>query len=261
MTRIRKDTKANITIINNTVVRDADLSWKARGIFVYLWSLPEDWDFYESEITKHATDGKDSTRTGLHELEDKGYLTRTRARDDKGRLHSSIWVLHENPHPKSKKPNSKNRNQDKSNLDNPQLLNTNITKHEHNKTLTKQNKGTEDKPPVHPPYKEIISYLNEKSGNAYHHTTKKYRGFIHARYAEGFTLDDFKKVIDFKTQEWLHNSKMEKYLRPETLFSGNFDKYLNAAKKANKNSKPVYDFTSEEWQAKTTDNFADDLPF
>ena len=72
MTKIRKDGDQNFTILSNSVIRDETLSWKARGLFEYLWSLPEDWEFYETEITKHATDGRDSTRSGLDELEEHG---------------------------------------------------------------------------------------------------------------------------------------------------------------------------------------------
>lgn len=76
-------------------------------------------------------------------------------------------------------------------------------------------------------YKEIINYLNDKTNNSYRYTTKKYQTLIHARCEEKFTIDDFKKVIDVKCDEWL-GTEMEKYLRPDTLFSsGHFDSYLN----------------------------------
>lgn len=76
-------------------------------------------------------------------------------------------------------------------------------------------------------YKEIINYLNNKTNNSYRYTTKKYQTLIHARIEEKFSIDDFKKVIDVKTAEWL-GTDMEKYLRPDTLFaSGHFDSYLN----------------------------------
>lgn len=77
------------------------------------------------------------------------------------------------------------------------------------------------------PYTEIISYLNEKTGKSYGYKTKKTRELIRARFNEGFNLDDFKKVIDTKTDEWLNDSKMALYLRPATLFGGKFDQYRN----------------------------------
>ena len=77
-------------------------------------------------------------------------------------------------------------------------------------------------------YKSIISYLNEKAGTKYKHSSSKTKACIHARISEGFTLDDFKTVIDKKCSEWLRDEKMEKYLRPETLFGTKFEGYLNA---------------------------------
>ncbi|MBF8049254.1 conserved phage C-terminal domain-containing protein [Staphylococcus capitis] len=76
------------------------------------------------------------------------------------------------------------------------------------------------------PYKEIVAYLNDKTNKNYKHTTGKTRRFIEARWNEDFRLDDFKKVIDIKTSEWLGTSQ-EKYLRPETLFGTKFEGYLN----------------------------------
>jgi predicted phage replisome organizer/uncharacterized phage protein (TIGR02220 family) len=73
----------------------------------------------------------------------------------------------------------------------------------------------------------ILDYLNEKTGRKYKATSKATVKHINARFAEGYTEEDFKKVIDNKTAEWLHNPKMQAYLRPDTLFGTKFDSYLN----------------------------------
>lgn len=77
------------------------------------------------------------------------------------------------------------------------------------------------------PYKEIVDYLNSKTDKNYRPTTAKTKDLIKARYNEGFRLDEFKKVIDNKVIDWSNNEKMNKYLRPETLFSNKFEGYLN----------------------------------
>lgn len=77
------------------------------------------------------------------------------------------------------------------------------------------------------PYREIVDYLNEKTGSQYKHTTQSTRNGIKARYNEGFNLDDFKRVIDIKTSQWLYDTKMKQYLRPQTLFGTKFEAYLN----------------------------------
>lgn len=75
---------------------------------------------------------------------------------------------------------------------------------------------------------EIISYLNEKTESMYRASNKNTQSCIRARLAEGFKVDDFKTVIDKKCAEWIGDPKMEKYLRPETLFGTKFEGYLNA---------------------------------
>lgn len=75
-------------------------------------------------------------------------------------------------------------------------------------------------------YEEIIGYLNIKCKKNYKHTTGKTQRCINARLKEGYTLEDFKKVIDKKYKEW-SGCSMKIYLRPETLFGGKFDRYLN----------------------------------
>ncbi len=76
---------------------------------------------------------------------------------------------------------------------------------------------------------EIIFYLNEKTGKHYKVKTPKTVRLIRARLKEGFTIEDFKVVIEKKCTDWLGNEKMERYLRPETLFGTKFEGYLNEA--------------------------------
>ena len=75
-------------------------------------------------------------------------------------------------------------------------------------------------------YSSIINYLNKKANTRYRVNNKKTKTLIKARLNEGFTEDDFIKVINNKVKEWI-NTDMEKYLRPETLFGTKFEGYLN----------------------------------
>ena len=86
------------------------------------------------------------------------------------------------------------------------------------------------KPDYSAQIKEIVTYLNERIGANYRSTSKKTASLITARLNEGFSIDDFKAVIDTKASEWLGNTKMSRYLRPETLFGTKFEGYLQEAK-------------------------------
>ena len=77
------------------------------------------------------------------------------------------------------------------------------------------------------PYDRVIKYLNAKAGANYRATNKATQRLIKARFNEGMTTKDFKKVIDTKCDDWLKDPKMHEYLRPATLFGSKFESYLN----------------------------------
>ena len=72
----------------------------------------------------------------------------------------------------------------------------------------------------------VIDYLNRKIGSKYKPDNKKTIALIKARTKEGHAPEDFKKVIDTKTAQWINDDKMKIYLRPETLFGTKFESYL-----------------------------------
>ncbi|MDK6296534.1 conserved phage C-terminal domain-containing protein [Staphylococcus caprae] len=117
-------------------------------------------------------------------------------------------------------------------LNNGKLRNSTMDSEETQQSLTEITTETTTKDilsgnPTAYPYKEVINYLNQQTGKQFRSTTKKNQSLIKARVNEGFTLDDFKKVINNMTSQWLNDNKMSKYLRPETLFGTKFEGYLN----------------------------------
>ena len=91
------------------------------------------------------------------------------------------------------------------------------------------------------PYEEIVQYLNQKTNKNFKHTSKVTQRHIRARFAEGFTVSDFKQVIDNKCNDWLRDQKMKEYLRPETLFGTKFESYLNSKTTTTKQTGPYID--------------------
>jgi uncharacterized phage protein (TIGR02220 family) len=89
-------------------------------------------------------------------------------------------------------------------------------------------------------YLYIVEHLNARAGTSYKASTKKTKEVIHARLAEGFTVEDFKTVIDKKCSEWI-GTEFEQYLRPATLFGTKFESYLNAKVVTKKQNKPDID--------------------
>ena len=107
MTKITKVKHRDFTIIDNNFLRDERLSFKAKGLFMYMWSQSNDWNFYVNELSSHAKDGRNAVMTGLEELESYGYLKRKRVRNAQGQLKETEYVLSEIPtleKPKSENP-------------------------------------------------------------------------------------------------------------------------------------------------------------
>lgn len=101
---------------------------------------------------------------------------------------------------------------------------------------------------------EIISYLNSKAGTHYRNVDSN-RKLITARMKEGYTVDDFKTVIDKKCDEW-KGTDMQQFIRPVTLFQASkFENYLNApVKKKQQNVViPMPDFIKEQETAERED--------
>ena len=224
MSVIRVEKNNNYTMMNNHHFRNRSLSLKAKGVMSLMLSLPDDWDYTIKGLATLSKDGVDSVRSALKELEEQGYLTMKRVRNEQGHLTSTEYVLKEIPSaekPISGNPISENPISENPILENPTQLNTNITKYLGNKVLTKESTKNNI-------YSSVIDFLNAMAGTKYKSTTAKTQQLIKARLAEGFTLEDFETVIKKKCREWL-DTDFAKYLRPETLFGTKFESYLNAS--------------------------------
>ncbi|MDM5163866.1 phage replisome organizer N-terminal domain-containing protein [Bacillus altitudinis] len=77
------------------------------------------------------------------------------------------------------------------------------------------------------PFKLIVDLLNKVTGKSFRHTSAATQRLIKARWNDGFRFEDFKTVILTKTNQWLKDDKMNKYLQPTTLFGTKFEGYLN----------------------------------
>lgn len=134
MSVFRVEKNGNFTIMSNYHLRDRNLSNKAKGLLSIILSLPNEWDYTEDGLVNICKDGKDSIRAQIRELEAYGYITRERARNEKGQLKGCDYTIHEMPvttpdlsKPKQGKPNWENPKQVNPTLENPPQSNTDIS--------------------------------------------------------------------------------------------------------------------------------------
>lgn len=92
MAIIRKHQRTTFTVVDNAVIRDADLTWRATGLLVYLLSLPQGWKVNTRDLARRKTDGETAVRSTMTELETAGYVRRTTIRDDRGQVRTYVDV-------------------------------------------------------------------------------------------------------------------------------------------------------------------------
>ena len=124
-----------------------------------------------------------------------------------------------------------------------------IEKHQLNNFYCEKNKGTrkgtskgsytledkdkekeKEKEKEVPFVKQVVEHFNSTTGRNIRTSSQVTTRFINARHNEGYSLDDFKTVINFKYDQWKDDPHMCNYIRPKTLFGTNFEDYLEAAK-------------------------------
>lgn len=136
MAIIKHDTHLKCyTIMNNTCLQDPSMSMKAKGLYAYLMSLPEDWVLHQTELKRHFKDGRDSIRTAVNELIEHGYVTKSDTRNELGQIIDCTYMVYETP--KTDKPITEN----------PTSVNPSIQSTNNNKVLSNTNIYTEAEKP------------------------------------------------------------------------------------------------------------------
>ena len=148
--------------------------------------------------------------------------------NDEGVIKISNWEKHQSLESRSRH-NEKNRLRQKRYRERQKDLTLPVTlRNDTEEELEEEKEREEEKESTIIPYKKIIEHLNNKTGKKFSHKSSANQKLIKARFNEDYTLEDFIRVIDIKTNEWINDEKMKKYLKPDTLFrTSNFDKYLN----------------------------------
>ena len=94
---------ADYTVVANAIVRDASLSYRARGLLILLLSMPDNWETSSIWLAARAPEGRDAVRKALAELEQRGYLRRSTQRGPDGKLRV-VTTVYDRPSPEPEKP-------------------------------------------------------------------------------------------------------------------------------------------------------------
>lgn len=102
MSVFRVERTGDYTVMSNHHLKNRALSLKAKGLLSLILSLPDDWDYTLRGLAYISLESVDSVRKAVTELENEGYITRTRTRDEQGRLRGTEYIIREQPCRKSR---------------------------------------------------------------------------------------------------------------------------------------------------------------
>jgi len=83
---VRAARRQKFTVVNNVVLNDARLSFRAKGVLLFVLAKPDDWAISERSLAQEGPDGRSAIASALGELEEAGYLQRRRVRNSDGTL-------------------------------------------------------------------------------------------------------------------------------------------------------------------------------
>ena len=172
MAELKKNLQSGYTHVNNEIFHDKELSYKAKGLFCQMLSLPDNWDFKENGIKTLATDGISSVRSGLKELMNKGYLLREPIREG-NLIVDWQYTLIDSP-----------RNLENLKIENLKLENLNPIKLNNNSTKNELNKNN------------INVYTRKHKYGEYQHVLLTDKEHTHLVELYGSSLDEHIKILD-----------------------------------------------------------------
>ena len=126
MAVFRVERSKDYTVMSNHHLRNKELTLKAKGLLSQMLSLPEDWDYTLKGLAAINRESIDAIRTAVLELEQAGYIVRSRVRDERGCLRGCDYIVYERPQEKPPKPTWENPTLDNPVSENPTQLNKEI---------------------------------------------------------------------------------------------------------------------------------------
>ena len=82
---------STIITVRRSFIDDETISWRAKGILIYLLSKPPNWQVYEQDIIRHSKEGRDAVRVAVKELMTAGYMQKVRQRISNGKFGSNEY--------------------------------------------------------------------------------------------------------------------------------------------------------------------------
>lgn len=202
------------------------ISSNTRDGYKWVYKTYEEWRDEEFPFWS-----ADTVKRAMRKLEDEGYVISTSAYN-RMKMDKTKWYRID--YTKCFFPSMQNAPSNDAKHTDGEVQNTPCDKGNMHSAIPKEIKSIKNNNVEHELniVSEIINYLNSKANKSFKSKSSSAKKFVSGRLRDGYTLDDFKRVVDIKAAQWLNNPEMNAYLRPSTLFSAtNFENYLNENRK------------------------------
>jgi hypothetical protein len=213
---IRERFESGFAQVPTSALRDKTLSLKAKGLYAYLFSLPEDWKVYKTEIVNNFSDGKDSMNAAFKELENNGYITVKTIRDEASKqFKGSVLTLHIKPlrETRSGKPvygEAVNGKSAPTNINNTNTIQNNISLFNNKEDL----------------FSKFIKEFNIATGKKCKEIEKVKRQFIQR--LKTYSFDEIMQAVKNAVKDEFLASKNFNDLTPEFITRADkLDRYIN----------------------------------
>lgn len=201
---ITKKHDVPFTQISNDLLNDKNITLKSKGLYSFMYSKPNDFNFTIKSLSTLLNEGERSIMNSLKELKHSGWVTYKKNNDGSGEYYLN------------QKPNCFNSNMDNPNCKNPNLGFSNLQKEQciNNKDLN-NNKDYNNKENID--FEKLISYYNHVLKRSARVISEKAKKNFIQRLKEGYLKEDIQKVIDNASNDVFHIESNYKHLTLEFL--------------------------------------------
>ena len=169
----RVEKKDNYVVLDKVFLNDKRLSWQAKGLLAYMLSMPNDWVFRIEDLKNRSSNGRDSTKSIIKELQQYGYIIKEQERQQ-GKFSNNRYIVLERPtsplteNPSTENPSTENPSTENPSTENPQLLNN---KELNNNLLSNKEINDDDigKPNPFVEFEQAFGYLTPTLLDEFNH--------------------------------------------------------------------------------------------
>ena len=196
------------TQIPNSLLNDINLSLKSKGLYSFMFSKPNGWNFTIRSMSKQLKEGTDSIGNSLKELKKYGWVTYTKKTNGSG-VYKLLYASNLTISPNTENPNLGNPNMGKP----ERISNTDLNSNKDYNKISAKADGID--------FNLLLMFINKSLNRKFRVINNKSKAQYKARLKEGYTKEDIMLAVKNSIQDDFNKKTNYKYLTPEYFSRGN----------------------------------------